>query len=77
MRWLVRPALAPYIGKSTRLRTRVLSHFSGDHGNDREFSLSQQVRRIDHATRRFCRHSVACTKCTLVYVFIDLYQGDS
>lgn len=36
-----------YIGKSTRLRTRVLSHFSGDHGNDRELSLSQQVRRID------------------------------
>lgn len=37
-----------YIGKSTRLRTRVLSHFSADHGNDRELSLSQQVRRIEH-----------------------------
>jgi len=39
-----------YIGKSTRLRTRVLSHFSADHGNDRELSLSQQVRRIEHIT---------------------------
>src|SRR5690606_1761322 len=37
-----------YIGKSTRLRIRVLSHFSADHGNDRELSLSQQVRRIEH-----------------------------
>lgn len=35
-----------YIGKSTRLRTRVLSHFSADHDSDRELSLSQQVRRI-------------------------------
>ena len=39
-----------YVGKSTKLRTRVLSHFSADHGNDRELSLSQQVRRIDHVT---------------------------
>lgn len=37
-----------YVGKSTRLRTRVLSHFSADHSNDRELSLSQQVRRISH-----------------------------
>lgn len=36
-----------YIGKSTRLRSRVLSHFAADHQNDRELSLSQQVRRID------------------------------
>lgn len=37
-----------YIGKSTRVRTRVLSHFSADHDSDRELSLSQQVRRIAH-----------------------------
>ena len=37
-----------YVGKSTRLRTRVLSHFSADHSNDKELSLSQQVRRIEH-----------------------------
>ena len=37
-----------YIGKSTRLRSRVLSHFSADHASDRELSLSQQVRRISH-----------------------------
>lgn len=37
-----------YVGKSTRLRTRVLSHFSADHSNDRELSMSQQVRRIDY-----------------------------
>ncbi len=36
-----------YIGKSTRLRSRVLSHFAADHQSDRELSLSQQVRRID------------------------------
>ncbi|HLU79413.1 MAG TPA: exonuclease domain-containing protein [Burkholderiaceae bacterium] len=37
-----------YVGKSTQLRTRVLSHFSADHSNDRELSMSQQVRRIEH-----------------------------
>lgn len=37
-----------YIGKSTRLRARVLSHFSADHDSDRELSLSQQIRRIEH-----------------------------
>lgn len=37
-----------YIGKSTRLRSRVLSHFTADHQSDRELSLSQQVRRIAH-----------------------------
>ena len=36
-----------YIGKSTHLRSRVLSHFAADHQSDRELSLSQQVRRID------------------------------
>ena len=36
-----------YIGKSTRLRSRVLSHFAADHTSDRELSLSQQVRRIE------------------------------
>ena len=36
-----------YIGKSTRLRSRVLSHFAADHQSDRELSLSQQVRRIE------------------------------
>lgn len=36
-----------YVGKSLHLRTRVLSHFSADHRNDRELSLSLQVRRVD------------------------------
>ena len=36
-----------YIGKSTRLRSRVLSHFAADHTSDRELSLSQQVRHIE------------------------------
>lgn len=40
-------ALPLYIGKSTRLRSRVLSHFAADHTSDRELSLSQQVRRIE------------------------------
>src|SRR5690606_36820442 len=36
-----------YVGKSTRLHSRVLSHFSADHQSDRELSLSQQVRRVE------------------------------
>ncbi|HJV27424.1 MAG TPA: exonuclease domain-containing protein [Aromatoleum sp.] len=36
-----------YIGKSKHLRTRVLSHFSADHRDNREMTLSQQVRRIE------------------------------
>ena len=40
-------SLPLYVGKSTRLRSRVLSHFAADHQSDRELSLSQQVRRID------------------------------
>src|SRR5690554_1730336 len=36
-----------YVGKSRRLRTQVMSHFSADHANDRELSLSQQTRRIE------------------------------
>lgn len=36
-----------YVGKSKRLRSRVLSHFCADHRSERELSLSQQVRRID------------------------------
>ncbi len=35
-----------YIGKANRLRRRILSHFSGDHGSSKEMELSQQVRRI-------------------------------
>ncbi|HRO37712.1 exonuclease domain-containing protein [Thauera sp.] len=41
------PDLPLYIGKSTRLRSRVLSHFAADHTSDRELSLSQQVRHIE------------------------------
>ena len=37
-----------YVGKSRRLRTRVLSHFAADHRNDREMKLSQQLRRVDY-----------------------------
>jgi DNA polymerase-3 subunit epsilon len=36
-----------YVGKSTRLRTRVLSHFAGDHRATKELRLSRQVRRVD------------------------------
>lgn len=40
-------AMPLYVGKSTRLRSRVLSHFCADHRGERELSLSQQVRRIE------------------------------
>ena len=46
-RGLPPPDLPLYIGKSTRLRSRVLSHFAADHTSDRELSLSQQVRHIE------------------------------
>ncbi len=36
-----------YVGKSADLRTRVLSHFSGDHSRGKELKLSRQARRID------------------------------
>jgi len=36
-----------YIGKSINIRQRVLSHFSADHRNGKEMSLSQQTKRID------------------------------
>ncbi len=36
-----------YIGKSVRLRSRVLSHFSADHRQPREMRLAQEVRRVE------------------------------
>jgi len=36
-----------YIGKSIKIRTRVLSHFSRDHASAKEMRLSQEVKRID------------------------------
>ena len=36
-----------YVGKSIDIRSRVLSHFSGDHRNRKGMKLSQQARRID------------------------------
>lgn len=37
-----------YIGKSNRLRQRVLSHFASDHTAPREMKISMQIRRIEH-----------------------------
>jgi DNA polymerase III subunit epsilon len=36
-----------YVGKSRNVRTRVRSHFSGDHRSGREMRLCQQVARIE------------------------------
>jgi DNA polymerase-3 subunit epsilon len=36
-----------YVGKSNNLRTRVLSHFAGDHRSSKELRLSRQVRDVD------------------------------
>lgn len=36
-----------YVGKSVHLRSRVLSHFSGDHRSSTDARISQQVRRIE------------------------------
>ena len=40
-------ALPLYIGKAKQLRRRVLSHFSGDHRDQRAMLLAQQVRRVE------------------------------
>jgi DNA polymerase-3 subunit epsilon len=36
-----------YVGKSIRLRQRVLSHFSADHSSFKEMRLSRQIRRLE------------------------------
>lgn len=36
-----------YIGKSIKLRDRVMSHFSGDHSSSKEMRISQEIKRID------------------------------
>ena len=36
-----------YVGKSTNIRKRVMSHFSSDHARGKEMSLSLQVCRVD------------------------------
>lgn len=37
-----------YVGKSTAIRERVISHFSGDHTSNKEMQLSQQTKSIDY-----------------------------
>lgn len=36
-----------YVGKSNRLRARVLSHFASDHRAAKDMSISRQVRRVE------------------------------
>jgi DNA polymerase-3 subunit epsilon len=36
-----------YVGKSNSLRTRILGHFAGEHGDAKEQKLERQVRRVD------------------------------
>ena len=36
-----------YVGKSTRLRDRVLEHFAREHADPKELKLTRQVRRVD------------------------------
>ena len=36
-----------YVGKSKRLRDRVLEHFAREHANTKELKLTRQVRRVD------------------------------
>lgn len=36
-----------YIGKSVKLRDRVMSHFSGDHRSTKEMRISQEIKRIE------------------------------
>lgn len=36
-----------YIGKSIHIKTRVMSHFSADHSNNKEMEIARQVKQID------------------------------
>lgn len=36
-----------YVGKSVNLRTRVMSHFSGDHSTSKDMHISRDIRRLD------------------------------
>ncbi|MGD2139543.1 MAG: exonuclease domain-containing protein [Burkholderiales bacterium] len=36
-----------YVGKSVNLRTRVMSHFSGDHSISKDMHISRDIRRIE------------------------------
>jgi DNA polymerase-3 subunit epsilon len=36
-----------YIGKSVTMRSRVMSHFSGDHASSRAMRIGQEVRRVE------------------------------
>lgn len=36
-----------YVGKSVNLRSRVLAHFSGDHRQNKEMRISQQIKRVE------------------------------
>ena len=36
-----------YVGKSVRLRSRVLAHFQGDHASGRDMRLAQETRRVE------------------------------
>lgn len=37
-----------YVGKSVNLRTRVLSHFQGDHSSAKEMRIAQEIKRIEY-----------------------------
>lgn len=39
--------VALYVGKSINLRTRVMSHFSGDHRVGKDMKIAREVRRVD------------------------------
>ena len=36
-----------YVGKSINIRSRVMSHFSGDHRVNKDMQIAQQIKRID------------------------------
>jgi DNA polymerase-3 subunit epsilon len=36
-----------YVGKSVNLRTRIMSHFSGDHTTAKDMHISRDIRRLD------------------------------
>ena len=37
-----------YVGKSINMRSRVMSHFSGDHRVNKDMQIAQQIKRIDY-----------------------------
>lgn len=62
-----------YIGKSVNIRRRVMSHFTRDSDEHKEFKISQQVRKVSHIVTAG-ELSALLTESALVKKYLPLYN---